>query len=206
MRPLDRNAIRFDAAGLVPAVVQDDHSGRVLMLGYMNIAALEATERTGQVHFWSRSREELWRKGATSGNTLRCIGLALDCDGDALLVTAEARGPTCHTGEVSCFGNDGRPVGSLATLWQTIAERKAARPDGSYTVTLLDQGVDGCARKVLEEAGETAFAAKDHAVELGSSTRVVEESADLVYHLLVLLAERGIELDRVMEELRRRAR
>lgn len=197
--------LRFDASGLIPAVVQDAASGRVLMLGYMNAAALAATQRTGEVHFWSRSRNELWRKGATSGNVLRCVSIVTDCDADALLVTAEPLGPTCHTGATSCFGNAG-PGPTLPTLWQTIVDRRAERPEGSYTSALLAGGVDTCARKVLEEAGEVAFAAKDHAASIGSAARIAEESADVLYHLLVLLAERGVELEAVLEELDGRAR
>ena len=206
MTMLDVGTLRFDASGLIPAIVQNATDARVLMLGYMNAAALVATEQTGEVHFWSRSRDELWHKGATSGNTLRCVSITTDCDADALLVTAEPRGPTCHTGAETCFGNETDGYRSLTRLWRTIATRKAERPEGSYTAALLDGGVDACARKVLEEAGEVAFAAKDHASTTGSSARIVEESADLLYHLLVLLAERSVALDLVVEELDRRSR
>lgn len=202
----DTATLRFDSSGLIPAIVQDAVDGRVLMLGYMNAEALAATERTGDVHFWSRSRDELWRKGATSGNTLRCVSIDADCDADALLVTAEPHGPTCHSGTATCFGDGPDLERSLATLWRTIAARQVERPEGSYTVVLLDGGVDACARKVLEEAAEVAFAAKDHAAATGSAARVVEESADLLYHLLVLLAERAVDLELVVEELERRAR
>ena len=206
---IEPGAVAFDAAGLVPAVVQDATTGRVLMLAYMNAAALAATLDTGQVHFWSRSRAELWRKGATSGNTLELVDLAVDCDGDALLVKARPTGPACHTGAVSCFSpaESGQGFAQLEGLWGTIASRARERPEGSYTTRLLDGGVDLVARKVLEEAGEVLLAAKDQAAatdDEGSrklAGRVAEEAADLVYHLLVLLAERDVEPRHVIDVL-----
>jgi phosphoribosyl-ATP pyrophosphohydrolase/phosphoribosyl-AMP cyclohydrolase len=174
-----------------PAVVQDASTGRVLMLAWMNDEAERLTRETGDAWFWSRSREELWHKGATSGNTLRVVELSDDCDGDALLVRVEPSGPACHTGSVSCFAPE---------LWRTITERAATRPDGSYTVELLDRGVGAGARKVGEEAVELAVAALEE-----SDERVVEEAADLVYHLYVLLAARGLDVAQVEDELRARA-
>ncbi len=173
------------------AIVQDAATGRVLMLGWMNDEAERLTRETGEAWFWSRSRDELWHKGATSGNTLRVVELRDDCDGDALLVRVEPTGPACHTGSVSCFAPE---------LWRTVAERAANRPEGSYTAELLDDGVGAVARKVGEEAVELAVAALDE-----SDERVVEEAADLVYHLYVLLAARGLDVTQVEDELRARA-
>lgn len=206
-------AVRFDAAGLVPAVVQDAVDGRVLMLAFMDAAALEATVSTGEVHFHSRSRDRLWRKGETSGNVLRLLGLALDCDGDALLVTVEPVGPTCHRATRSCFDPDGAPAEPstqgfawLETLWSTIAARASERPAGSYTTSLLDGGVDATARKVTEEATEVLLAAKDDAVASSPETRraLAGETADLLFHTLVLLAERDLDPTQVIATLRAR--
>jgi phosphoribosyl-ATP pyrophosphohydrolase/phosphoribosyl-AMP cyclohydrolase len=218
---------------LLPGIVQDAETGRVLMLGYLNQGAIDLTLETGFVHFWSRSRGEIWKKGATSGNTLRFVSMTEDCDSDALLILANPDGPTCHTGEVSCFdAGGGSRVASrevsphprlsesaepspfqrdyprlcLDNLWETIKERKAERPDGSYTVQLIDGGVDFTGRKVLEEAGEVLMAAKDHAGGAANDRRVAEEAGDLVYHLLALLAERDIPLQEVFEVLEERAR
>ncbi len=174
--------------GLVPGIVQDAASGQVLMVAYLNREALAATLDTGQAHFWSRSRGELWRKGATSGNTMEVVDLRLDCDGDALLLTVLPAGPACHTGDVSCFSAV-PPEGfaALEELWTTIATRAAERPPGSYTVSLLDGGVEAAGAKVTEEAGEVVVAARGEGPQ-----RVAEEAADLVYHLLVLLAQQGV--------------
>jgi phosphoribosyl-ATP pyrophosphohydrolase/phosphoribosyl-AMP cyclohydrolase len=205
--------VRFDADGLVPAIVQDAADGRVLMLAWMDEEALAATVSTGAVHFHSRSRNELWRKGETSGNVLRLVAIAADCDSDALLVTAEPVGPTCHRGTRSCFDPDGGPAeratqgfGWLETLWSTIAERAAVRPEGSYTARLLAGGVDAVARKVTEEATEVLLAAKDDAAASTPERReaLAGEAGDLVYHLLVLLAERGVSASEIITELRRR--
>jgi len=210
--------VRFGTDGLVPAIVQDVADGRVLMLAWMDAAALEATLATGEVHFHSRSRDRLWRKGETSGNVLRLRGLAIDCDADALLVSAEPVGPTCHRGTRSCFDSDGAPANRegqgfawLETLWSTIASRAAERPKGSYTADLLAGGVDVVARKVAEEATEVVLAAKDDATAEVSDAdrattrqRLVEETADLLYHLLVMLAERGSTPGDVTGALRER--
>jgi phosphoribosyl-ATP pyrophosphohydrolase/phosphoribosyl-AMP cyclohydrolase len=174
------------------AIVQDAASGRVLMLAWMDDEAERLTRETGEAWFWSRSREELWRKGETSGNVLHVEELRDDCDGDALLVRVRADGPACHTGSESCFA---------PALWRTVTDRARERPAGSYVAALLDEGVAACARKVGEEAAETLTAALAE-----SDERLVEESADLVFHLYVLLASRGIDLARVEDELARRAR
>ncbi len=219
--------VRYDAAGLVPVVVQDAGDGRVLMLAWASAAAVAATLATGDLYFYSRSRSALWRKGETSGNTLRLVDLALDCDGDALLARVEASGPTCHRLERSCFDRDGTagpgqrlapsPISGdqgfawLENLWATIVDRATTQPEGSYTARLLAAGVDGPARKVAEEATEVLMAAKDDAVAAEGSgdhaatqDALVGEVADLVYHLLVLLAERGILPTALIERLQSR--
>jgi phosphoribosyl-ATP pyrophosphohydrolase/phosphoribosyl-AMP cyclohydrolase len=212
--------VRFGPDGLAPAVVQDVVDGRVLMVAWMDPEALAATVSTGEVHFHSRSRDRLWRKGETSGNVLRLVALAVDCDGDALLVTADPAGPTCHRGTRSCFDPDDAPAERaiegfawLETLWSTIAERRATRPEGSYTTSLLDGGVDVAGRKVTEEATEVLIAAKDDAAaESAGSGRdatraaLADETADLLYHALVLLAERDLRPSDVIEALRARHR
>lgn len=219
-------SVAFGPDGLVPAVVQDAADGRVLMLAYMDAEALAATVSTGEVHFHSRSRGRLWRKGETSGNLLRLVALATDCDGDALLVTADPVGPTCHRGTRSCFDPDDAPPGRvsraarhdegfawLETLWSTIQAREAERPDGSYTAGLLAGGVDAVARKVTEEATEVLIAAKDDAAaeaagiaRLATREALAGEAADLAYHALVLLAERGLPPSAVIAALRERHR
>ena len=172
-------------------IVQEADSGRVLMLAWMDTEAERRTRVSGEAWFWSRSRKEYWRKGETSGNTLAVEELRDDCDGDALLLRVRPSGPACHTGSLSCFA---------PALWRTICERAKQRPEGSYTTKLLDEGVPAVARKVGEEAVEVVTAALAEADE-----RVVSEAADLVYHLYVLLAARGIELAAVEDELTRRA-
>ncbi len=272
-------AVRWGPDGLVPAIVVDAADGAVLMLAWMDAEAFEATLATGDVHFHSRSRGRLWRKGETSGNVLRLRSLVLDCDGDAILVAADPRGPTCHRGTRSCFDTEpatqpgpvvtgelgpdqagapaadlaadrpgdraadrpaGAPAGStgsdvagtdvqgfawLEELWTTIASRAADRPDGSYTTRLLDGGVDAVARKVTEEATEVLLAAKDDAVAMTveggtapgpaperaaprAATRaaLAGETADLLYHTLVLLAERGLSPAEVVAVLKERHR
>jgi len=225
-QPLDSSAVAWDTAGLVAGVVQDVADGRVLMVGWLDAEALAATLSSGDVHFHSRSRGRLWRKGESSGNVLRLRSLALDCDGDAVLIGVEPTGPTCHSGTRSCFDGDpdqGGPVAAatspsategfawLEELWRTIAGRAAERPAGSYTVTLLEGGVDLAGRKVAEEATEVLLAAKnDAAAELAGAYReetrelLAAEAADLVYHALVLLAERGLEPSAVIDVLRSR--
>lgn len=204
--PFDASAVKFDGSGLVPAVVQDDKSGHVLMVGYMNAESLERTLAEGLVTFWSRSRQEIWQKGATSGNWLHLVAIATDCDGDALLVTARPDGPTCHTGETSCFGAppDRQGFAQLEQLWAVIADRVATRPAGSYTAELVSRGVNATTRKLTEEATEVLLAAKDHAGGLDRG-ELAEEAADLIYHLLVVLAERGTQPAAVLDVLERRS-
>lgn len=215
-----RPDLRYDADGLAPAIAQDAVDGRVLMVAYMDAEALEATLETGEVHFHSRSRGRLWRKGETSGHVMRLVDLKVDCDGDALLLTVEPVGPTCHRDTRSCFDPDGAPAERetqgfawLETLWATIAARASERPDGSYTARLLAGGVDAVARKVTEEATEVLMAAKDDAAAEGAGAdrepgraALAGEAADLLYHTLVLLAERGLEGGAVVDALRGRHR
>lgn len=200
--------IRFDSNGLIPGIVQDARTGRVLMVAYLNAESLQLTEGTGEVHFWSRSRQEIWHKGATSGNTMTVSRISADCDGDALLILVKPAGPACHTGSESCFDEPGSFESPLvpAGLWPVIERRAAERPEGSYTAKLLDRGVDAVGRKLTEEATEVLLAAKDHAAGTGSSERIVEEAADLLYHLLVLLAERGLSPEDVGAVLESRTR
>jgi phosphoribosyl-ATP pyrophosphohydrolase/phosphoribosyl-AMP cyclohydrolase len=185
--------------GLVPAIVQDADTGRVLMLGYMDRAALATTLAGGDVTFFSRSRQRQWTKGETSGNTLRLVSVEADCDNDTLLVQARPQGPTCHLGRASCFPQ--APGDFLAELDGFLRQRAAERPEGSYTTRLFDGGIRGIAQKVGEEGVETALAAvvQDDAALLG-------EAADLAYHLLVLLRARGLGLRELTETLRARHR
>jgi len=174
------------------AIIQDDNSGRVLMLGWMDDEALALTKETGLVHFFSRSRQQLWRKGETSGNSLHVVEINNDCDDDALIVRVHADGPTCHDGTTSCF---------TPWLWRSIVQRSAQRPEGSYVVDLLDRGTAHVARKVGEEAVETVVAA------LGESDeRLLSEAADLWFHLLVLLRSRGLDPAALEDELRQRVK
>jgi phosphoribosyl-AMP cyclohydrolase / phosphoribosyl-ATP pyrophosphohydrolase len=188
---------------LLPCIVQDARTGEVLTLAYMNDESLRRTRETGEMWFWSRSRQELWHKGETSGNVQRVKELRLDCDKDAILALVEPAGPACHTGERTCFHNgelEPVPAEALATLARTIEDRRGAAPEGSYTATLLaDRELAG--RKVGEEAEEVVRAARDE-----SDERVAEEAADVLYHLAVLLAGRGVELADVYEVLNGRRR
>ena len=174
------------------AIVQDADDLRVLMLAWMNDDALALTRETGLVHFWSRSREELWKKGETSGNTLAVVELIDDCDGDAILVKARPAGPACHTGSVSCFASE---------TWRRVAERALTRPEGSYVSSLLDAGVAKCAQKLGEEGVEAALATVGE-----SDERVISELADLWFSSYVVLASRGLDPTAVEDELARRAR
>jgi phosphoribosyl-AMP cyclohydrolase / phosphoribosyl-ATP pyrophosphohydrolase len=183
--------VAFDERGLAPCVIQDWASGEVLTLAYMNAEALARTRETGELHLWSRSRNELWHKGATSGNTQAVKALRLDCDGDAILALVEPAGPACHTGERTCFHNGdltAMPHEVLPGLERTIAARAAEQPEGSYTVELLSQP-ERVGEKVQEEAEEVARAAREE-----SDERVAEEAADVLYHLAVLLRSRGLSL------------
>ena len=191
--------------GLLPVVVQDERDGTVLMLAWANPESVAATEESGIAHFWSRSRNELWRKGATSGNELRVGGMAVDCDADALLYRVSPSGPTCHTGARSCFDSDVAlsPAAHtiLAELEATIRSRRGGDPEASYTARLLDGGPRRAAEKVTEEAGEASAAAL-----AGTSVELAAEAADLVYHLLALLAAREVAFDDVLAVLRERRR
>jgi phosphoribosyl-ATP pyrophosphohydrolase/phosphoribosyl-AMP cyclohydrolase len=199
--------VNWDGSGLAAAVVQHAFTAEVLMLGWMNPRALERTRETGRVTFWSRSREQLWEKGETSGNWLELVEIRADCDGDALLIEAIPHGPTCHTGTDTCWG-DSRRAGfaSLDRLWDVVIDRAATRPLESYTTELLEKGPEGPGRKLVEEATEVLLAAKDHAAGTADDRRLAEEAGDLIYHLLVTLAERGVapsEVFAVLEDRRR---
>jgi phosphoribosyl-AMP cyclohydrolase / phosphoribosyl-ATP pyrophosphohydrolase len=194
--------VTFDQRGLVPCVAQDADSGEVLTLAYASEESLKLSVETGDLHFYSRSREEIWRKGETSGNFLRLRQLRIDCDGDAILALVEPTGPACHTGERTCFyrrldGGSPEPVAheALAALQRTLRERAAERPEGSYTVKLLDDP-RLIGEKVEEEAEEVSRAAREE-----SDERVAEEAADLLYHLSVLLVSRELPQSAAMEVL-----
>ena len=206
--------VRFDERGLAPCVIQDSRSGEVLMLAYLNEEALRLTMETGEVHLYSRSRDEIWHKGATSGNFQRVTQLRYDCDGDAVVALVEPAGPACHTGERSCFYRDlegtaesavdappapGEPVPvpfeALAGLERTLIERKRDRPSGSYTVELLDDP-SLAAAKVKEEAAEVVKAVKGESEE-----RIAEEAADVMYHMAVLMLSRGVSMAEALQIL-----
>jgi phosphoribosyl-AMP cyclohydrolase / phosphoribosyl-ATP pyrophosphohydrolase len=192
--------VQFDAAGLVPVVVQDRASGDVLMVAWANAEALETTARTGLAHFWSRKRGLLWKKGETSGHVLRVRELRRDCDGDTLLMTADPEGPTCHTEARTCFGDETpTAAGIVDELARVIARRGRERPEGSYTTRLLAKGLDHTLKKVGEEATEVVLAAKGE-----SDRRLAEECADLLYHVLVVLEQRGVRPTAVLDVLRER--
>jgi len=190
--------VRFDERGLVPAIVQDASTGTVLMLAWMDRDAIEATERTREVHFHSRSRDELWKKGETSGNTLHAVELRLDCDGDAILVRAHPKGPVCHTGSATCWGDDPAPplARTLSELAALLRERKRDLPDRSYSAELFRKGRGAIAQKVGEEALELALATVAESPE-----RALSEFTDVVYALLVLATELGIGADDVARSL-----
>lgn len=205
--------IRWNEAGLVPAVVQDAVSKEVLMLAYMNRESLAKSLETGETWFWSRSRGQLWHKGATSGHTQRIRSIRCDCDCDTLLVLAEQSGAACHTGKYSCFYNEigrdgveseaGEPAKDrfrmLAELETIIASRYAERPEGTYTTYLFEKGLDKILKKVGEESAEVIIAAKNR-----DNDELRSEAADMIFHLMVLLCERGLPFDEIMEELGRR--
>lgn len=202
--------LRFDEKGLIPVIVQDAGSKTVLTLAYMNEESLQKSLATKETWFWSRSRQQLWHKGETSGHTQRIVSMRYDCDGDALVVMVEPNGPACHTGAYSCFSQkvlsstDDESVQAdrfviLSELEELIAAREAERPEGSYTTYLFEKGVDKILKKVGEEAAEVIIAAKNRNRE-----ELRYEAADLIFHLMVLLREQKLPLDEVLTELQRR--
>ena len=204
--------VKLNDKGLVPAIAQDINTGQVLMLGYMNPGSLKRTVEGGQVWFYSRSQEDLWHKGEVSGNYLNLQEAWVDCDADTILLKVQPDGPTCHTGEITCFFTPMEELpeeyevtesgsGILEELFAVIQDRQREQPEGSYTVQLLQQGISRVAQKVIEEAGETALAAVG-----GTPEEVAGEMADLLYHSLVLLAAGGVKLRQVWEALESRRR
>lgn len=185
---------------LTPAIVRDAKTGAVLTLAWMNEEALQKTRETGETWFWSRSRNELWHKGATSGNTQRVVHIAEDCDRDALVITVEPRGPACHSGAVSCFDGVPAPALDLHRLMDVLRDRRQRRPEGSYSARLFDEGRDKILKKIIEESTEVVLAAKVETRE-----RLAEEIADLVFHLSVLLVEAEMDWSEVGAVLARRA-
>ena len=208
----------FDERGLIPAIVQDAGNRQLLMLAYMNADSLQRTISTGETWFWSRSRKQLWHKGETSGHTQRVVDMSVDCDGDAILITVVRQGPACHTGKDSCFHNQledersgaataggaagvgsARFDGALDDLYALLASRYHERPPGSYTTKLFDEGIGKILAKVAEESQETIVAGRSE-----TNQRLIEETSDLLYHLLVLLVQRGVTLAEIRGELARR--
>jgi len=203
--------IKFDERGLVPAIVQDADTRQVLTLAYMNAESLKRTIETNETWFWSRSRSSLWHKGETSGHTQRVVDILVDCDSDALTILVKPNGPACHTGEQSCFHNELQEAGDslekiaheepdlgavLNDLYALIESRKRDKPEGSYTSYLFEQGLDKILKKVGEESSETIIAAKNQDRE-----GLVKEASDLLYHLIVLMVERGLTLNEISDEL-----
>ena len=195
------NEIDFEkGGGLVPAIIQDANNGKVLMLGYMNQEALDLTKESGKVTFYSRSKERLWTKGETSGHYLLLDSVTVDCDGDTLLVKATPQGPTCHLGQETCFGNlESDDIFFLNELQKIIEHRKLNAPEGSYTTTLFASGINKIAQKVGEEAVEVVIEAKD-----SNTDKLKEETADLLFHLLVLLEHKEVKLVDVVKVLKSR--
>ena len=187
--------------GLVPAIIQDANTKNVLMLGYMNQEAFDKTMATGKVTFWSRSRNCLWTKGETSGNFLDLVSIKNDCDNDTLLVKAVPHGPTCHTGTDTCWGedNESNPLAFLSELQDFIERRHKEMPEGSYTTSLFQKGVNRIAQKVGEEALETVIEATN-----GTNDKLIYEASDMFYHLIVLLTEKGLRIEDVAAELQKR--
>lgn len=200
---IDLEKVKFDEHGLIAAIVQDVATREVLTLAYMNAESLGRTLETGETWFWSRSRNELWHKGETSGNTQRVVQLIPDCDGDAIVVLVEPSGPACHTGENSCFHSlsyANKSLGAvLDELYQLVVERERSRPEKSYTSYLFNEGLDKILKKVGEESTETIVAAKN-----SSDDALVAEVSDLIYHLVVLLVARGVSLNSIRAELEKR--
>jgi len=198
MNDILQNA-KFGADGLIPAILQDANTREVLTVAYMNKEALQLTLERRETYLWSRSRQKLWHKGETSGNSQKVVKVSLDCDNDAVLVEVEPLGPACHTGAYSCFPVEPGLLSVLQELYTVIEERKEKRPEGSYTTYLFNNGLDKILKKVGEEATETIVAAKN-----SDSGRFVSETSDLIYHLLVLLVERGVTLEEISGELKSR--
>lgn len=201
---IDINELKFDSKGLIPAVVVDDDTKKTLMVAWMNKESLEISMNEGNTCFWSRSRQELWRKGATSGNVQHIVQIKTDCDRDTLLINVKKDGPACHLGTDSCFNDDlfvsdTLSSFSLEDLMALIAGRKSERKEGSYTTYLFDKGIDKILKKVGEESTEVIIAGKS-----GDKKETVYEIADLVYHVMVLMIETGISLEDVQSELRSR--
>jgi len=194
-------SVKFDSRGLIPAVVQDATTREVLTVAYMNDEALRLTLEKGETYFWSRSRQALWHKGETSGNLQKVRALSLDCDNDTVLVEVEPMGPACHTGAYSCFGVNAGFGGTIQELYALVEERRKKRPVGSYTTKLFDEGIDKIVKKLGEEAVETVIAAKNESRE-----RIVEETSDLLYHLIVTLVAKGVTLEEIKAELVKRHR
>jgi phosphoribosyl-ATP pyrophosphohydrolase/phosphoribosyl-AMP cyclohydrolase len=201
------NDIKFDSNGLITAVIQDFSTREVLMVAYMNQESLKQTIETGQTWFFSRSRNELWHKGETSGNFQTVKAIRYDCDGDALLIEVDPHGPACHTGERSCFyrnivqGESAQISSIISRLYETIKERKANPKEGSYTNYLFDKGIDKILKKVGEETSEVIIAAKNNSKE-----ELIYETADLVYHMTVLLVNQGIDPKEISDELKKRVK
>ena len=203
--------IKLDASGLVPAIVQDADSGEVLMMAWMDETSLRKTLETKQAWFYSRSRKELWHKGDTSGSFINVRSVAVDCDGDTILVKGKATGPVCHTGNKTCFFQgeltesglqfESAEENELEHLFKTIEQRKRDKPEGSYVSTLMQQGIDRIGKKVIEEAGESVIAAKNH-----KPGEIAYEVADLWFHSLILLSHEGLTPEDIYEELRKRRR
>lgn len=194
--------LKFDANGLIPAIVQDHYTGKVLMLAYMNAESLEITIKEGKTCFWSRSRQQLWRKGETSGNFQRVVSIRTDCDKDTLLIDVIKEGPACHTGSETCFFNEiaeGEEAFSYEGLYEMLVGRKINKKEGSYTTYLFEKGLDKILKKVGEECTEVIIGAKG-----GDKAETVYEIADLIYHVTVMMIEMGISIDEVTAELAKR--
>jgi len=197
MGKLELSAIKWNSEGLIPAILQDHLTGQVLMLAYMNEEAFKKTLETKEAWFWSRSRQELWHKGGTSGNIQQVVNMALDCDRDTLLLQVKPQGPACHLGTESCFGQGSKLI--LDNLTKTIEQRFVERPEKSYTTYLFDQGIDKILKKVGEETAEVIIAAKNE-----NKQEIAQEAADLLYHLLVLFREQELDYKKILEVLAER--
>ncbi|MDZ4708704.1 MAG: bifunctional phosphoribosyl-AMP cyclohydrolase/phosphoribosyl-ATP diphosphatase HisIE [Saprospiraceae bacterium] len=196
----DLNQLQFDpVSGLVPAIIQDEQTGKVLMLGYMNQEALDLTISSGRVTFFSRSKQRLWTKGETSGNYLNYRSVCTDCDSDALLIKAIPDGPTCHEGFDTCFRETNKPDDFISILERLIADRKQNPKEGSYTTSLFQSGIQKIAQKVGEEAVETILEAQS-----GNKENLIYETSDLIYHVLVLLHEKGSSWEEVLDQLKKK--